>query len=526
VRSALVAAKLIIRAKLNQNLKNSFLLPALIAGLGLMLAGDATAQIFTTLHSFAPIQFFGFDARSNSDGYTPLGGLVLSGNTLYGTANQGTINRNGTVFAVNTDGAGFTNLYNFSQGNDNTYAFATKVTNSDGAFPYGSLILSSNTLYGTAFTGGSSAMGTLFAIHTDGMGFTNLHTFSGADGETPIAALVLSSNVLYGTTEFGGISNAGTIFAINTDGTDFTNLYDFTGGNDGSNPGCTLILSGSTFYGCTPGGGSFSNGTVFALNIDGMGFTNLYNFTGGNDGYTPVAKLILSGNRLYGTAQGGVGTIGPFGESTPIGAGTVFALNTDGSGFTNLVSFGGGYYGSGSPFSAVILFGSTLLGTVPYGQGDTGVSDDPIYTDTAVGGRIFSINTNGTGYTDLYNFPPIFYQGNGSASDLILSNYTFYGTTDLDGNMATEGGESLGDGSVYSFSFLPKLAIRTSGMNIILTWPTNVSVMDTSGFALQSTTNLASPSWSAVSPSPIVVNGLETVTNAISGTQMFYRLMQ
>jgi hypothetical protein len=53
-----------------------------------------------------------------------------------------------------------------------------------------------------------------------------------------------------------------------------------------------------------------------------------------------------------------------------------------------------------------------------------------------------------------------------------------------------------------------------------------VSVIDTSGFTLQSTTNLCSPSWSAVSPSPVVINGLETVTNAISGTQMFYRLMQ
>jgi hypothetical protein len=30
----------------------------------------------------------------------------------------------------------------------------------------------------------------------------------------------------------------------------------------------------------------------------------------------------------------------------------------------------------------------------------------------------------------------------------------------------------------------------------------------------------------AVSPQRVVVNGLETVTNAISGTRMFYRLMQ
>ena len=46
---------------------------------------------------------------------------------------------NGTVFAVNTDGTGFTNLHSF-------YC----CTNSDGAYPYAGLILSGNTLYGTA----------------------------------------------------------------------------------------------------------------------------------------------------------------------------------------------------------------------------------------------------------------------------------------------------------------------------------------------------------------------------------------
>ena len=38
------------------SLKNPFLLPALIAGLGLMLAGRVTAQTFTTLHSFTDRQ--------------------------------------------------------------------------------------------------------------------------------------------------------------------------------------------------------------------------------------------------------------------------------------------------------------------------------------------------------------------------------------------------------------------------------------------------------------------------------------
>jgi len=40
--------------------------------------------------------------------------MILSGNTLYGTTELGSTNGNGTVFAVNTDGTGFTNLYTFT----------------------------------------------------------------------------------------------------------------------------------------------------------------------------------------------------------------------------------------------------------------------------------------------------------------------------------------------------------------------------------------------------------------------------
>ena len=74
----------------------------------------------------------------------------------------------GTVFAINTDGGGFTTLYSFNG------------THSDGALPQASLILSGNTLYGTTSAGGSSGTGSVFAINTDGAGFTTLHRFTGA----------------------------------------------------------------------------------------------------------------------------------------------------------------------------------------------------------------------------------------------------------------------------------------------------------------------------------------------------------
>ena len=65
----------------------------------------------------------------------------------------------------------------------------------------------------------------------------------------------------------------------------------------------------------------------------------------------------------------------------------------------------------------------------------------------------------------------------------------------------------------------PTLTLTLSAPNVVVTWPSTFT-----GYTLQSATNLASPSWSTVSPSPSVVGGLFTVTDATSGTARFYRL--
>src|SRR5260370_15288863 len=98
---------------------NLFLVPALIAGLDLIPAGRVTAQTFTLLHSFTGV----------SDGANPRAGLILSGSTLYGTAGQGGSFGVGTVFAINTDGTGFTNLHNFTGGSDGSVPRARILSN-------------------------------------------------------------------------------------------------------------------------------------------------------------------------------------------------------------------------------------------------------------------------------------------------------------------------------------------------------------------------------------------------------------
>jgi uncharacterized repeat protein (TIGR03803 family) len=411
------------------SIKNLFLLPALIAGLNLIPAGRVTAQTFTTLHSFAYFP---------GDGGWPYAGLILSGNTLYGAAYTHGSWNGGTVFAVNTDGTVFTNLYNFTGG-------------SDGYWPYGGLILSGNTLYGAASAGGSGGNGTVFKVNTNGTGFTILHSFTASansinsDGAWPYAGLILSGNTLYGTTLNGGSGGKGTVFAVNTDGTGFTTLHSFTAvlnstNSDGADPEAGLILSGNTLYGTAFYGGSGGNGTVFKVNTNGTGFTILHSFTASansinSDGAWPYAGLILSGNTLYGTAVHG-------GSS---GNGTVFAVHTDGTGFTNLHSFTVTASSSphnnsdgANPWAGLILSGNTLYGTASYG-GSSGngtvfalkLPTPPSIGITTTGNQIvLSWPTNAAGYAlqSIANLSSGSWSNVTSGITIVGTNYVFSST--------------------------------------------------------------------------------------------------
>jgi uncharacterized repeat protein (TIGR03803 family) len=462
--------------------KNSSLLPVLfVVVLGLPLTWRVRAQTFSVIHTFTGI---------GSDGAKPSGGLILSGNRLYGTTGLGGLD-SGTVFAFNTDGTGFTNLYSFLGFIPPYY------TNGDGAYPEAPLTLASNTLYGTTVFGG----GTVFAINTDGSGFTNLYSFVGKSGSgDPEAALTLSGNTLYGTTSGAGF-DWGTVFAINTDGSSMKTLHSFTN-TDGAGPSSELILLGMTLYGTTESGGSSGSGTLFAINTNGTGFTTLYNFSGATgpqstngDGAGP-GHLLLSGNTLYGTAVAG-------GSS---GKGTVFKVAIDGTGFKNLHNFTQteppiNFINSDGvgPLGGLVLLGNTLYGTT-VGGGSFG------------DGTIFKVHIDGSGFATLHSF-----NGNDDGTDssglLAVSQNTLYGTTYTLG--------SAGQGTVYSLSLLPELTIAPSGAKMILTWPTNFT-----GYTLQSATNITSPIWTTNFLTPTVVNGQNTLTNPVSATQQFFRLSQ
>ena len=445
-------------------------------------------QTFTALHRFSAVntQFI------NTDGAYPAAALVVSTNILYSTTSQGGSAGGGTVFKINPDGTGFAVLHNFTPANPSTGAAG------DGAFPLGSLVVSDQTLYGTTSAGGGSNNGIVFKISTAGSNFTTLHVFSASDptsgansdGSAPWAGLLLSGNVLYGTATRGGDAGSGTIFKLNTDGTGFTRLHSFSAldaststNSDGAYPLGGLALSGGTLYGTTYRGGGAGAGTIYKINVDGSGFAVLQDSDGG-----PRATLLLSSNTLYGTTETGGTNSG----------GTVFKLNTDGTGLTNLQEFATGT----SPWAGLTFFGNLLCGTT-YGGGDSGQ------------GSVFGLNTDGTGFTNLYSF-------SGSAdgaqpqAGLLALGSALYGTASTGGTSAV--------GTIFALSLGPatpqQLSIQLLGSAVVLSWAS-----DATGLALQSATNLVPPVvWTHVPGSPAIVNGKNVMTNAITGRQEFYRL--
>jgi len=255
-----------------------------------------------------------------ASGKSPGGSLTPSGTTLYGSTGIGGANGDGNVFSVGSDGTSYQNLLSFT----GSAGLAT------GAVPTGRSVLSGATLYGMTAYGGASGYGNIYSVGTDGTGYRNLVSFTGSGGSASgaypntSASLTLSGTTLYGMTLYGmtqgGANNDGNVFSVGTDGTNYRNLLSFTGTSGaaiGLSPDSSLTVSGTTLYGATVQGGVNGWGNLFSVGIDGSGYENLYNFTGGADGGWPIGDLTLSGGTLFGTASRGNGSAG---------FGTVFAF--------------------------------------------------------------------------------------------------------------------------------------------------------------------------------------------------------
>jgi uncharacterized repeat protein (TIGR03803 family) len=267
----------------------------------------------------------------STDGFYPTGDVTFdpAGN-IYGTTAELGINANGTVYELSPsrNWGTETTLYTFTSG--------------DGAYPFGGVIRldnldNSGDLYGTTDVGGHYGAGTVFQLLPSGPPYTEnrLYTFQGgSDGAYPVAGLVADdSGNLYGAAAGGGTGGGGTVFELTPypSFATFKVLYSFTetgsrcpslpaGTTSPTGPLASLTINNGNLYGTTCADGLYGYGNVFELTPFGSGwtYTDLYDFTGSNDGAYPISEVSFdtSGN-LYGTTSaGGTGGVGVVWEIT------------------------------------------------------------------------------------------------------------------------------------------------------------------------------------------------------------------
>lgn len=376
------------------------------------------------------------------EGYQPVAPVIEATNgVLYGTTSADTTNSGGTIFKINKDGSGFAVLHYFT--------FATN----DGGNPFSALLQASDgELYGTAQFGGTAPAsdGVIFRMDLSGSNFVVLHSFTGNDGNSPTAALIEGTNgALYGTTLDGGTNPAnqyGVVFRIDTSGSNFAVVHYFAGGtNDGFAPYAKLFKGpNGRLYGTTKSGGLYNSGNnggvAFSMDYNGSNYTVLHNFAGAGDGNTPMNDIVQGPDGLLYSAayNGGSGN-----------AGTVFAMNADGSGYATVASFGGtngfnpnpliagsdgalygtaqfgGLGGYGTVFKLTSFLRDVLAAPVNLGNGwlvsghgaanlsYTLLCTTNISTPSSNWTVLGTVSTDGSGnwqYSDLTNSPQRFYQ--------------------------------------------------------------------------------------------------------------------
>lgn len=267
-----------------------------------------------------------------------------------------------------------------------------------------------------------------------------LHSFAGGnDGQQPYAGLVQATDgVLYGTTYLGGSNNVGIVFKVNPDGSGNTPIYNFAANNVNpfglAYPSGLIQGSDGALYGTSGFGGTSADGSVFRINTDGSGFTVLHSFSHvGGGAYEPTAALVQgSDGTLFGTTEGGGSA----------GGGTVFKLKTNGTGFVQLHAFGTTPGDAQGPKAPLIqgadgaLYGTTYMGGASAVGGASGY------------GTVYRIYSDGTGEAVLHSFMPSGGDGQRPIGGLAQGNDgTLYGTTQ-EGGTFSDGG-STGYGTVF-----------------------------------------------------------------------------
>jgi len=503
-----------------------------LTALFLLAVNPARAQNFTVLAPF-----------NGANGANTDGGLTLSadGATLYGTTLYGGANGYGTVFSVAVAGGAVTTLHSFG--------------GSDGSWPYAGVTLSKDgaTLYGATGSGGAQAAGTVFSIPVTGGTLTTLHSFTNLDdGGAPNAALTLSNDgtTLYGTTTRGGAGNDGGVFSLPVTGGNVTTIYAFRLGfmQMPQYSALTLSADGATLYGNTTYAGDSSMGSVFSASVTDGTFTNLYSFTGGNDGGAPSSGLEVSadGATLYGmTNFGGASSAGVV-FSIPVTGGvptTLYSLDpindgtnpndaptisADGTTLYGITTFGGPN-GHGTAFSLPVA-GGTATTLYSFIYGDQGNEHTAGLTLSADGKTLYGDESAGdSGYGLVYSLTlpiaatttTIDCSPNPSAYSTTVTINATVSPSVPDGEIVTfySGGASIGTASTSGSVATLYVSTLTVGDNsITASYPGDANFTPSSSSAVTQTVTLAPTTMtmsSSLNPSPY--GTFVTFTATVSG---------
>jgi uncharacterized repeat protein (TIGR03803 family) len=331
------------------------------------LYGTTSTTLFKMTHTASGWVLNTIYTFHGPDGNGPLSPLIFGPDgALYGTTAEGGVSADGVVFRVKPP-ASFCHavscpwtenvLHNFGGG-------------TDSSFPRGHIIFdSSGNLYGTNYgiyiasknepplgSGGGVAWE---LVHTGNSWQINvLHVFmGGSDGAHPAGGVTFDrQGNLYGTTQFEGANNLGIVFQLTHSGSGWTEntIYNFQGQEGAPEAGLISDAAGNMY------GATLVGAYAFELMPTGGGwnFSNLYQITTGG----PQSDLTLdSQGNLYGTNVSG-------GNHRK---GNVFKL-TNSNGiwtYTDLYDFTGGNDGDGSNGIGGVIVDSTgnIYGTTPGG---------------------------------------------------------------------------------------------------------------------------------------------------------------
>jgi uncharacterized repeat protein (TIGR03803 family) len=334
-------------------------------------SGTGDGTIFHIMPNGSSYKVDNYFQGAKTDGNDPENSaMTLVGNVLYGTTVTGGKNDTGSIFSINDDGTGYSSplLFDFPASGANNYS----------AQPFSCFDEVGGLLYGMTSLGGKGGNGAIFTFDPSTSAFTRVYSFNGAQGLDPHGQLILDPNgkTFYGMTKSGGSAAVGAVFSFSmtckTSGkckTKFKVVHNFTCSGNGF-PTCaggagatpdhgTLVQSGTTLFGLTANGGKYGNGVVFSVQTNGKHFKVLQHFgrPGSNDGINPLGSLLLDGSTLYGTTKSGGNK----------GHGSVFRINTDGTGYDRIWDFQGGPTDGQRPDDDVILIGNTLYGMTEAG---------------------------------------------------------------------------------------------------------------------------------------------------------------